>query len=136
MWDQDISIIDKVIDKVVSKYKLVIFTQYNIKKNILNENIYITHNLQEYVSFMNNKNCIALISVWSGGGQLGQYFCNSKIIQYFDPIQLLYSDFIEDKIDSIWLESPNAFDFTRFSKGEIIFYQNFDKMILNIDNII
>jgi hypothetical protein len=137
-WDQDMFKLKQIIEiSIIKNYKLVIFTQYEVDTNILNDNIYITKNLQEYASFIHNKNCIALLSVWSGGGQLGQYCCNSKIIQYFDPIQLeVYNDFINDKINDIWLNSSNAFDFANFSNGEIIFFQNFEKMIENIYNII
>jgi len=75
-------LVKKIIDKLNNKYKVVVFSVD--KLNIDNENIIIINNLQIYASFLNHKNCELFISGWSGGGQLSQYCCNSKIIYYFD----------------------------------------------------
>ena len=75
----------------INNLEFVIFTTL---KNIEYPNQ--TNNLQIYASFMNHKNCKALISEWSGGGQLSQ-FCAIKVIYYFDNYpQLYYSDSISE----------------------------------------
>mgnify|MGYP003352815619 CR=1 FL=1 len=84
---------------------------------------------------MHNINCIALISVWSGGGQLGQYCCNSKVIQYFNSCQIQANDCKDKDKFNLWLQSPNAFDFATFSDCERLFFPSFNDMILNINNI-
>lgn len=135
-WDQsESSLINLMIKiKLINVYyKIVIFTHFNFMNS--DDNIYITNNLQEYASYIHHENCIALISVWSGGGQFGQYCCNSKVIMYFDPIQCQgENDFIDNKINPIWINSPNAFDFATFTHCQREFYPNYQKMIEDLHN--
>jgi hypothetical protein len=67
----------------------IIFTQSN---NISNDFLK-TSDLRVYATLLNNKNLKFLITEWSGGGQLSQFCCNSKIIYYFDCYpQAYYND--------------------------------------------
>lgn len=67
-----------IIDKL--NVSCIIFTQLN---NIPKK-YHQTSNLQVYASLLNNKNCLAILSEWSGGGQLSQFCCHGKILYYFD----------------------------------------------------
>ena len=132
MWDETLSNLNILINKFINKYKIIIFTENTIDP--FNDNIHIIYNLQEYATYMNHKNCIALISVWSGGGQLGQYCNNSKVIQYFSPCQINGNENLKEKLN-VWLQSPNAYDFATFSDCERLFFSSFNDMLLYIDNI-
>lgn len=135
-WDQDIDSLNILINKLIDKYHIVIFTNDNIH-NKVNKQTFIINNLHEYASLMHHHNCKALISVWSGGGQIGQYFCNSKVIQYFHPCQIQHNEFDENgKLYNCWLDSSNAFDFTTFSNCERFFFKNFKTMVDNLDSIL
>ena len=103
-WNKNMQQLQQMIDIIICKYKIIIFSNETIELE-KNNNIYIINNLNEYASYMNHNNCVALIFVWSGDGQLGFYCCNSKVIQYFHPIQLPVVLDENDKIDKFWLES-------------------------------
>ena len=86
---------------------------------------------------MNHENCVAVISVFSEGGQLGQICSNSKIIQYFHPTQLQATEFdTNNKLYNIWLTSPNAFDFHCYTDCERYYYKNIENMLNDLNNII
>lgn len=70
-------IIEKIINSITD-IKIIIFTE--LDKYTLNENT--INNLHLYSSLMNHPNCEYVISEWSGGGQMSQYCCNSKIYYY------------------------------------------------------
>lgn len=38
--------------------------------------------MQGYTTLMNHQNCLAAVTVCSGGGQLTQYFCNNNVLYY------------------------------------------------------
>ena len=116
-WDQNDETLQKILN-YKEKYNIVIFTQK--KLDIDDKNIYITSDLKEYASFIHSDNCLALISVWSGGGQFGYYCNNSKVISYFDECQMQYQDKLNNDM-TIWINSENAFDFCKFSNCEMIF---------------
>jgi hypothetical protein len=131
-WDQSEEMINKMLE-YNKKYKIIIFTQAKI--NNINENIYITNNLKEYASYIHSENCIAVISVWSGGGQMASFCCNknTKLIMYFDKVQLQYNDSNNNNLDK-WIVSPNAFDFAQFTDVKRFFIKqeeiDFDKGII------
>ena len=121
-WDQTDQTLEKIL-KLKNKFKLVIFSRKNI--DIKDENIYFTSNLKEYASIINSNNCLAMISVWSGGGQIGSYCNNSKLIMYFDENQNQYSyglsdDYLQSHI-SKFINSQNGFDYCQFSNCNRIF---------------
>lgn len=111
LWDGDDNILESII-KYSCEFNLVIFSQKKIEQ--ISEKIYTTSNLQEYATFINNKNCLAIISIWSGGGQMASYCSNSKLIMYFHPSQVQYN-LSDDQLDNIYIKSENAFDFCQFS---------------------
>lgn len=113
LWDADDEMLHTML-KYAEKYNLVIFTRMKLEIN--KPNIYITSNLQEYATYINHTNCLAVISIWSGGGQLASYCSTSKVFMYFHPSQL------QHKCDSdqlnVYFESQNAFDFCQFSEAD------------------
>lgn len=126
LWDNTIDELQTLIS-YFSNYNIVIFTgDINNFQEIDNStkyknNLYFTTNLQEYATFINSKNCEAIISVWSGGGQLASYCSNhSKIIMFFDECQLQYNDANNNNLDC-WKKSENAFDFAHFTKSDRYF---------------
>ena len=135
-WDQSISELKELIKNFINKYKIIVFTNDDVQNQFISS-AYCTNNLQEYASLMHHTNCVAVISVWSGGGQLGHYCCNSKVIHYYHQIQCHSNEFDNNgKMNDIWLTSPNAFDYATFSNCERYFYKNFDSMMKNINLII
>ena len=70
------------IYEIIQKFGIncIIFTQStNVTKDFLQ-----TSDLRMYATLLNNKNCKFFITEWSGGGQLAQFCCNSKIVYYYD----------------------------------------------------
>lgn len=123
-WDTTIEQLSIFISNF-SNYNIVVFSgdmknfediSVQFKEN---QKIYFTSNLQEYATFMHSENCEAIISVWSGGGQLALYCANhAKIIMFFDKIQLpVINDAIND-----FINYENAFDLVHFTKSKRYFY--------------
>lgn len=123
LWDGDDQILEAIL-KYSNRYNIVIFSQKKI--NINNEKIYSTTNPHEYVTFINNANCLAVISIWSGGGQIASYCSNAKLLMYFHPSQVQYN-LSENQLNS-YIRSENAFDFCQFT--------NVDRRFVNIEEII
>ncbi len=113
LWDADDQILTAIL-KYAHEYNLVIFSRK--KFNFDHPSIYSTSDLREYASFINDENCLAVISIWSGGGQIASYCSNSKVFMYFHPSQLQYQ-LNEDQLD-IYFKSENAFDFCQFTNAE------------------
>jgi len=125
----------RIINKLKENFdlKIVIFSVENININL--ENVYVINNLQLYASFLNNKNCDLFISEWSGGGQLSQYCCNSKIIYFFDDYpshdyEIHYKNYqqcgdLNNNIFACW-------DFKTTTNCERFYYKTLDIMLENI----
>ena len=125
----------KIINKLkeICNLKIVVFSVENININL--ENVYFIKNLQIYASFLNHKNCNLFISEWSGGGQLSQYCCNSKIIYYFDnyvsnDYEIHYINYqnnadLKNNIFGCW-------DFKSTTNCERFYYKTIDIMLENI----
>lgn len=109
-------------------YNIVIFTQVDCE-SYNSENVYCTNNLQEYASFLHSENCIALISVWSGGGQMGSFCNNTKTIMYFDKRQCITTDTVD-----LYKTNPNGFDFCHLTNSKRIFIK--EEELSNIYNIL
>lgn len=123
LWDGD----NKILDAIVSyadEYNIVIFSRKDLQIN--NLKIHTTSNLQEFATYINNQNCMAVISVWSGGGQFASYCSNSKLFMYFHPTQLQYS--LSDEQLNDYIKSENAFDFAQFT--------NVDRKFIDVQDII
>jgi len=131
-WDQSEETLNEILN-YKEKYNIVIFSKK--KYNIDDNKVYFTSNLKEYASFIHHNNCLAIISVWSGGAQLGSYCSNSNLIIYFDDMQLMSHPTIESDINK-WIHSENAWDFCQFSGCNRFFIKkneiaNLKKYILN-----
>jgi hypothetical protein len=120
-WDGDDQILDAIL-KCTDEYNIVIFSRKDLKIN--NQKIHTTTNLQEFATYINNQNCLAVISVWSGGGQFASYCSNSKLLMYFHPSQLQYN--LSDEQLNNYIESENAFDFAQFTNIERKFIRDQD----------
>lgn len=120
-WDQKDSILNKILSNI-NNYNIVIFSQSDLDYLNCNQKVFFTKKLKEYASFISNKNCLAVISVWSGGGQLASYCsnANTKLIMYFDKCQMQCNDVITGNLNK-WINSENAFDFTQFTDVDRIF---------------
>ena len=144
-WNSEIEPIQALIDKmdcpIVIFCRDIEYPRSNLKTN---PNLYFTCNLQEYVSFLKNSNCVGLISPWSGGGQIASYCMNMnlRIILYFCPDQS-QSELSEDELNKC-VNSPNAWDFVDFNNKNRFFidyydskdnYNKFTGSCLNILNI-
>lgn len=82
----DLSIIRAFIDIIISNFpdlNVVVFSSIPIDFN--HASVHNINNISTYASFMNNEKCIALISQFSGGGQLAQY-CHGKNIIYYNNV--------------------------------------------------
>lgn len=123
LWDADDQILDSIL-KYSDKYNLVIFSQKKINFN--DRSIYSTTNLREYATYINNDNCLAVISIWSGGGQLASYCSNSKLLMYFHHSQMQYN-LNPDQLQ-YFMKSENAFDFCQFT--------NIERKFIDLDEII
>ena len=129
-WDQS----DEKLNKILSmqdKFNIVV-TSYKDLSHITNDKVYYTNNLKEFASFIHNENCLAVVSVWSGGGILGSYCSNSKIFMYFDQCQLQYNQFIEQGNVDNYIASENGYDFCHFTVADRKFIKEEDlELILN-----
>jgi len=129
LWDADDEILKDIL-KLSKYYKIIIFSKKFI--NFDDNNVYITHNLHEYASYINNINCLAVISILSGGGQLASYCSNSKLFMYFHPSQTHYG-LNSDELNN-YILSENAFDFCEFTNAQRSFISLND--ISNLNNFI
>lgn len=125
----------KIINEIrkYSNLKIVVFCFEKI--DICLENIYFINNLQIYATFLNNENCDLFITEWSGGGQISQYCCNSKIIYYFynytsHDYELLYDEFQKgsDNKHNIF----HAWDFKCTTSCKRSYYKNLDIFLENL----
>jgi hypothetical protein len=121
-WDSNDSHLNNILNNQ-NNYNIVIFSQSDLDYLNCNQKVYFTKNLKEYASFIHSKNCLAVISVWSGGGQLASYCsnANTKLIMYFDKCQGFYSGCNEECINS-----ENAFDYAQFTDVKRIFIKESD----------
>ena len=109
-WDSKMKTLQIFLDSLQTK-KIVIFSQKDLSYE--HPNLYITKNLQEYATFLNSERCLAVFSVWSGGGQFASYCCrkNTKLFMYFDDMQCQK---VDDKLQK-YIDSEMAFDFAQFT---------------------
>jgi len=114
-------------------FKIVIFSVEHININV--ENVYFINNLQIYASFLNHENCDSFISEWSGGGQLSQYCCNSKIIYFFDDYPSCDYEIHYENYQNHANQKNNIFacwDFKTTTNCERFYYKTLDIMLENI----
>ncbi len=121
-WDSKDSHLNNILNNQ-NNYNIVIFSQSDLDYLNCNQKVYFTKNLKEYASFIHSKNCLVVISVWSGGGQLASYCsnANTKLIMYFDKCQGHYRSCNEKCINS-----ENAFDYAQFTDVKRIFVKESD----------
>jgi hypothetical protein len=122
----------KIINNLRKKtdLKIIIFSVENIDIHL--KNVYFINNLQIYASFLHHENCDLLISEWSGGGQLSQYCCNSKIIYYFDDYPSNdYEIHCENYQNVANLKNNifNSWDFKCTTNCKRIYYKTLDEII-------
>jgi len=122
LWDGDEKILKAMLG-YVGRFNLVIFSQKSL--NLFGDRIYSTSDLREYATFINSANCLAIVSVWSGGGQLASYCSNGKLFMYFHPMQVQYGLNADRLGDYIY--SENAFDFAQFT--------NVDRRFVTIQDV-
>jgi len=132
-WDQKKYDLD-IILKNQNNHNLVIFSQCDLDYLNCNQKIYFTKNLKEYASFIHSKNCLAVISVWSGGGQLASYCssANTKLIMYFEKCQeeclkidKCQEECLTKELLYKWINSENAFDFAQFTDVKRFFIKKY-----------
>jgi hypothetical protein len=126
LWNQNDNQLNRIL-KNQNNYNIVIFSQSDLDYLNCNQKVFFTKNLKEYASFIHSNNCLAVISVWSGGGQLASYCsnANTKLIMYFDKCQLKHSNGINNNLNK-WINSENAFDFAQFTDVNRIFINEND----------
>lgn len=125
-WDSKESELNAILKKQ-KNHNIVIFSNADLDYLNCNQKVYFTKNLKEYASFIHSNNCLAVISVWSGGGQLASYCsnANTKLIMYFDECQTQCNDGMTGNLNK-WINSENAFDFAQFTDVNRIFINKSD----------
>lgn len=125
--DDNIDELKNLLINLKEKYKnIIIFGNLNEIININGVNIKNCNNLKEYVSFMKSENCKFIISVWSGAGQLGQFFFKKEILYYMNPHQTESFKFPCVNKD-IYLSNINdcySWDFQTFSNCKRFWFMN------------
>jgi len=131
------SIINVFLNK--TSYDIVIFSMSNNINYEKDKRITFITNLKVYASYLNNKYCELVISEWSGGGQLAQYCCNSKIIYYYHTYPPDYINNFQEILNktntSDSLIHPD-WDFKNCTNLKIMHVPNSDSLLLYINNII
>jgi len=127
-------IIDKIREKTSKNIIIFSFRQVHCK----NENVYCINDLKTFASFLNLDNCKLFLSEWSGGGQLSQYCCNSKIIYYFDAYPSLDYEkhYIRAHEDANSDNVFSWFDFKCVTNCERFYYKSYDQMLENLHTFI
>lgn len=96
------------------------------------ENLIFTHKLQEYASYLSNRNCLLLISECSGGGQLGQYLMKQSIYFYYrhydpkylpTPLSVSAANCDDSTIYTAW-------DSKKTTDANIVTFKNLDALLL------
>lgn len=117
----DLSIIQAFINIIVSNFpdlNVVVFSSVSINFN--HPSVHNINDISVYASFMNNEKCIAIISQFSGGGQLAQY-CHSKNIIFYNNTynMMIYNEKNERIIDQVFEianRSNNIYDYFDYQK--------------------
>jgi len=114
--DKNINMTKEIIQTLLElKLKVYIFTNVNFKSE---ENVIFINDIHVYASLMHHPSCLAVISEYSGAGQLSQY-CHNKDIYYYANGYPVYKD--QSSIDegnhenNIYLK----FDIKKFSNAKI-----------------
>lgn len=135
--DDNIEELKKLLLSVKKNYKnIVIFGNLNEIININELNIKLCNNLQEYVSYMKCDNCKVIISVWSGAGQLGQFFFNKELLYYMSPHQTQFYKFpsLKRELYNNTVNDSYAWDFQTFSKCTRYWFNDLKHLQYLFDN--
>jgi hypothetical protein len=129
--------------QIISKIKkidpsLQIFIFCNKKLTGYTEDITFIDDISIYASLMNNDNCVAVISEFSGGGQLSQYCHNKKIIYFCN-----HYDFYQGcNITDVFNEANSAgnlydyFDAKLFTNASVYVCSTINTLLNNISSIL
>jgi hypothetical protein len=84
-----------VVNNILQNFPNLNIIIFNVLNNlpISSEKIKIIHRIDEYASYMNHYNCKAVISPFSGGGQLSQFCHNVHIYYYCNGAYDFYNDY-------------------------------------------
>ena len=129
--------------EIISKIKkidpsLQIFIFCNKKLTGYTEDITFIDDISIYASLMNNDNCVAVISEFSGGGQLSQYCHNKKIIYFCGA----YDFYPGCNITDVFKEANNAnnlydyFDAKLFTNASVYICSTINTLLNNISSIL
>lgn len=121
MTSDDLSIIQAFIHIIISNFpdlNIVVFSSVSINFN--HPSVHNINDISVYASFMNNEKCIAIISQFSGGGQLAQYCHHKNIIFYNNTYNMLIRDakneLIIDHVFEIANRNNNIYDYFDYQK--------------------
>jgi predicted O-methyltransferase YrrM len=132
-YDQDKNInMTKEIIKTLLQLQLKVYVFSNIYFET-EENVLFINDMHVYASLMNNSNCIAVISEYSGAGQLSQY-CHNKDIYYYANGYPVYNDpsIIYEANDKNNIYSK--FDMKVFSDAKIHNFRTHTEVIQSLKN--
>jgi hypothetical protein len=100
------------------------------------ENITFVNDISIYASLMNHTQCKAVITEFSGGGQLAQY-CHTKKIFYFCNAYPVYSEINDINISIDQANMPtslyNKFDLKLFTNSSIYVFNDIQSLLKNIN---
>jgi hypothetical protein len=136
--NETINIVNNIL-QIFPNLNIIIFTVLN-NFPISSEKITIIHRIDEYASYMNHCNCKAVISPFSGGGQLSQFCHNLHIYYYCNGAYDFYNDYklnteyiynIANEQNNIY----NYFDLKKTTDAKVsVFYNTNDIIRFLIEN--
>jgi hypothetical protein len=126
--ENNVSMTKQIVNTILKlNIKVYIFTNV-IEKFENNENVVTINDVHTYATLMNHNKCLAVISEYSGAGQLSQY-CHNKEIYYYKNNYNIY----ENYDDLIGANHENniyyKFDTKLFSNAVIYNFINYHEIL-------
>ena len=114
--DNNINMTKEIIETLLQlELKVFLFSNVNFE---INENVTFINTVDVYASLMHHDNCVAVISEYSGAGQLSQY-CHNKDIYYYPNGYPVYKDQLSIDEGNHENNIYSKFDTKKFSNATI-----------------
>lgn len=112
----DVNSIQYLVNSILNNFPHLNIIIFSILLDVENkEKIKIIRRIDEYASYMNNDKCKAVISPFSGGGQLAQY-CHNKFIFYYQSVYPFYPGYNIDDVFQKGNEDTNMYSYFDLKK--------------------
>jgi len=140
-FDQPITKLNKILNIVMKSniLQIVIFNNdiARLKRELDDDSIFFVDNLQVYASLLHNENCVALVSEWSGGGQVSQYVSNAKIIYYHETWGDNNSKMTHTEREKASLKTTFVglnYDYKCITDCTKVYFNNYDDLEKNLES--